>query len=106
MQVTDGGKTYNVVIVGSPNVNPGYQLVNNSAYPEIASDFARTFQVLQSLQCDIFLGAHGDYYGMAEKYRRLKNGNAGNPFVDPEGYKAYIAGREKFYLTTLEQQKK
>ena len=29
MKVTEGGKTYNVVIVGSPNVNPGYKLVNN-----------------------------------------------------------------------------
>ncbi len=30
MQVADRGKTYNVVIVGSPNVNPGYKLVGNT----------------------------------------------------------------------------
>ena len=30
MKVTEGGKTYNVVIIGSPNVNPGYKLVNNN----------------------------------------------------------------------------
>ncbi len=35
MKVTDGGKTYNVAIVGSPNVNPGYKLVNN---PQIPND--------------------------------------------------------------------
>src|ERR1700722_14814267 len=29
MQVRDGGRTLNAVIIGSPNVNPGYILVNN-----------------------------------------------------------------------------
>ena len=33
MKVQDAGKTYDVVIVGSPNVNPGYKLVNNSRLP-------------------------------------------------------------------------
>ena len=33
MQVQDGGKTLIVVIVGSPNVNPGYVLVGNKKYP-------------------------------------------------------------------------
>src|SRR6185437_11852521 len=31
--VADAGETYPVVIIGSPNVNPGYQLVNNRDYP-------------------------------------------------------------------------
>ena len=44
MRVTEAGKTYDVVIVGSPNVNPGYRLVGNPSYPEIASDYERTFQ--------------------------------------------------------------
>jgi len=29
MKVKEANRTYNVVIIGSPNVNPGYQLVNN-----------------------------------------------------------------------------
>ena len=59
MKVTERGKTYNVVIVGSPNVNPGYKLVGNTAYPQIAEDYERMWRVLKSLPCDIFLGAHG-----------------------------------------------
>jgi metallo-beta-lactamase class B len=105
MTVTDKGKKYLAVIIGSPNVNPGYELVNNREYPEIATDFARTFQVLESLPCDIFLGAHGDYYGMAAKFTRLKPDAAGNPFVDPEGYKRYVANRKQYYLETLAKQK-
>jgi metallo-beta-lactamase class B len=91
LQATDAGKTYNAVIIGSPNVNEGYQLVNNNEYPEIAKDFATTFQVLKSLPCEIFLGAHGMYYGMEEKQKRLKPGI--NPFVDPQGCRAYIENR-------------
>src|SRR5439155_24453373 len=64
MKVSEGGKTYDAVIVGSPNVNAGFRLVNNAKYPRIAGDYARTFEVLKSLHCDIFLGAHGDYYGL------------------------------------------
>lgn len=84
MEVTERGKTYNVVILGSPNVNPGYKLVDNTAYPQIAEDYERMWRVLKSLPCDIFLGAHGNYFGLEEKYLLMKEGGA-NPFVDPSG---------------------
>jgi metallo-beta-lactamase class B len=102
-QTTDKGKTYNVVIIGSPNVNAGYKLVNNARYPEIAKDYETTFRVLKSLPCDIFLGAHGDYYGMLAKYPKLQAGGA-NPFVDPAGYKAYVAEREQAFRAELKKQ--
>lgn len=103
MEARDGGKTYLAVIVGSPNVNSGYQLVNNAGYPDIAKDFAETFRLLKSLKCDIFLGAHGSYYGLDAKYPKLKPG-AANPFVDPDGYRAYITEREQHYLKVLKEQ--
>lgn len=93
MQVTDGGKPLNVVIIGSPNVNPGYQLITNRDYPEIADDFAKTFRLLKALPCDIFLGAHGNYYGMEAKVARLQKDPKSNPFIDPEGYRAYVENR-------------
>src|SRR5262249_36784498 len=70
-RVLEGAKPLDVVVIGSPNVNPGFQLVDNKSYPEIADDFAKTFQILRSLPCDVFLGAHGGYYGMLEKHKRL-----------------------------------
>ena len=103
MQVKDGGKTLDVVIVGSPNVNPGYVLVGNKLYPQIAQDYEKTFQVLKSLPADVFLGAHGDYYGMPAKYEKLKAGGP-NPFIDPAGYKAYIANREAAFRKELAKQ--
>jgi metallo-beta-lactamase class B len=104
MEVTERGKTYNVVIVGSPNVNPGYKLVDNTAYPQIAEDYERMWRVLKSLPCDIFLGAHGNYFGLEEKYALVKEGGA-NPFVDPSGYKKYIAQKEEDFRTELAKQK-
>ena len=103
MQVQDGGKTLNVVIVGSPNVNPGYILVGNKKYPGIVQDYEKTFRVLNSLPVDVFLGAHGDYYGLDAKYAKLTAGGT-NPFIDPDGYKAYIANREAAFRKNLARQ--
>jgi metallo-beta-lactamase class B len=103
MVVKEDGKSYNVVIVGSPNVNAGYKLVNNELYPQIAYDYQQMFQVLKALPCDVFLGAHGSYYGMEAKYARIKEGGA-NPFIDPEGYKSYVAEREQAFRAELAKQ--
>jgi metallo-beta-lactamase class B len=105
MTVHEGAKAYDVVIVGSPNVNAGYRLVNNSRYPQIAEDFAKTFRVLKSLHCDIFLGAHGDYYGMEDKVAKIRPGGA-NVFIDPDGYHTWIAQKEQAYLVELARQKR
>jgi metallo-beta-lactamase class B len=99
----ENGRTLHVVIVGSPNVNPGYKLVNNKAYPQIAADYRREFEELKKLPCDIFLGAHGAYFDLTEKYPRFKNGDK-NAFIDPAGYKDYIADREQAFEAELKKQ--
>ena len=104
MKVKEGGKTYNVVIVGSPNVNPGYKLVGNTLYPRIAEDYERMFRVLNSLPCDYFLGAHGNYFDMETKYARFQEGVA-TAFIDPDGYKKYVAEREQAFRTELARQR-
>ena len=103
MDETEGGKTLHVAIVGSPNVNPGYKLVDNKTYPQIAEDYRHGFQVLKSLPCDIFLGAHGGYFGMKAKYERWKAGDR-SAFIDPDGYKSYIAEREQAFEAELNRQ--
>ena len=104
MQVRDGGRTLNAVIVGSPNVNPGYILVGNKNYPQIAEDYVKTFAVLKALPCDIFLGAHGAYFGLSGKLPTLKAGGA-NPFIDPAGYKAYVEERDQAFQREWARQK-
>jgi metallo-beta-lactamase class B len=104
MKVQDGGMTYDVVIVGSVNVNQGVLLVGNKEYPQIANDYVRTFKVLQSLPVDVFLGAHGNYHGMEAKYARMKAGGP-NPFIEPDGYHAYLAERQRAFQAESDKQK-
>jgi metallo-beta-lactamase class B len=103
MDLPQHGKTLHLVIVGSPNVNAGYKLVSNQTYPQIAEDYKHGFEILKSLPCDIFLGAHGGYYGLVQKYARMKNGER-DAFIDPEGYKSYIADREQAFEAELKKQ--
>lgn len=72
-------------------------------YPGISEDYARGFRVLKSLPCDVFLGAHGSYFGMEEKYAKLKAGGT-NPYLDSTGYKNYVADREQAFLAELQKQ--
>lgn len=104
MQVQEDSRTYNAVIVGSPNVNPDYKLVNNPKYPQMTEDFEKTFRVLKSLPCDLFLGAHGSYFDMETKYERFKRGDK-NAFVDPAGYKTYVTEREQVFQSELQKQR-
>jgi metallo-beta-lactamase class B len=103
MQLEEGGRMLNAVIIGSPNVNPGYVLVGNKDYPNIAEDYKRTFALLESLPRDLFLGAHGSYFAMLSKHPKLKAG-AANPFIDPEGYNAYVADRKAAFQKELKRQ--
>jgi metallo-beta-lactamase class B len=105
MKVSEAGKSYDAVIVGSPNVNAGFQLVNNARYPRIADDYVRTFETLKSLHCDIFLGAHGDYYGLERKFRRYAAEGPG-VYIDPAGYRAYVAERENAFRQEWDRQRK
>jgi metallo-beta-lactamase class B len=105
MRIREPNRVLNVVIVGSPNVNAGYYLVNNKTYPGIAEDYVMTFSVLKGLACDIFLGAHGEYFGMKAKYEKFKAGDK-DAFIDPQGYRDFIALKEKAFKDEWERAKK
>jgi metallo-beta-lactamase class B len=94
MRIPEGGRTYDVVIACG-GLQEGAVLVNNTNYPEIADDFARSIATLKALPVDVFLGAHSWFFDLAGKYKRL--GGATNPYVDPAGYKAWVGTMEKNY---------
>ncbi|HEY2845462.1 MAG TPA: subclass B3 metallo-beta-lactamase [Bryobacteraceae bacterium] len=95
LQAQEGGKTYDVVIVGSVSLNAAV-LVNNAGYPQIADDFARSFKTLRSLHADVFLGSHTGFYQMTRKYAKLAQGGP-NPYIDPQGYQDLIDSSEKAF---------
>ena len=103
MTVDDGGKPLEVVFVGGTSINPGVHFVGQPTWPGIADDFQKGFDVLKGLKCDVFLGAHGNYYGMKAKYERMSSGV--NPYIDPEGYRKFVAASEKTFHDQLAQEK-
>jgi metallo-beta-lactamase class B len=105
MKAAEGGKSYDVVFVCSTSILPGLKLIDNPKYPKAAEDFAKTFQTLKSLPCDIFLAPHASFYKGLEKAERLRKGATKNPFIDPDGYKAYLERGEKAFRERLAAEK-
>ncbi len=109
MRASIGGHLHNVVIVGSWNVNPGFRLVARAgkpaSYPGIAADYGQTFATLNKLPCDVFLGAHGEYFDMLAKLARMKAGAGESVWIDPQGYHAAVAERQKAFEAELKRQR-
>ena len=106
MVVEEDGKKCELVFYGSTTLLPGVRLVDNPKYPEMAEDFAKTFRVLKSLPCDVFLGPHGSQFGLRDKARRLSAGERPNPFIDPAGYRAFLARSEEGFLRHRERERR
>jgi metallo-beta-lactamase class B len=108
LTVHEKGRAFQAVIVGSWNVNPGFRLVDKAntpaSYPGIADDYRHTFAVLKSLPCDIFLGAHGQYFDMLGKLARQKIAPDEMVWVDPAGYQKAVAEREQAFEAELAKQ--
>jgi metallo-beta-lactamase class B len=103
-KTTEAGKTYNVAVVCSVGWNPGYRLVNNTAYPQIADDYVKSFATLRKLPVDVFLGAHSGFYDLEAKYAKMQVGGP-NPFIDNAGWLAYIDLKEKQFNDEFARQK-
>ncbi|HEV7768556.1 MAG TPA: subclass B3 metallo-beta-lactamase [Thermoanaerobaculia bacterium] len=76
------------VFLCSPSVPESYKLVDNPKDPNVIEDYRRQFVTLKALRPKIFLGSHGGFFDLEEK---RKSGN----FVDPEGYREFVAAMEK-----------
>lgn len=90
--VREGGRNFHVVFVGSPSVPSQYKLAGNPRYPDAVDDYRRQFATLKSLPCDVFLAAHGNFFDLAGKMKRM--GAKPNPFIDPEGFKKFVTEME------------
>ena len=101
--VKEDKQRYNVVFAGS-TTTPGYKLVNNPSYPNIVEDYRRTFRVLKSLHCDVFLAPHGNFFELATKSKLIEQGKKPNPFVDSKGYKQFIEDTENAFEKELQRQ--
>jgi len=102
-RIKDCAKTYDVVFVGSQS-SLDYKFVGQESYPGIAADFEKSFAILKTLPCDIFLGSHGRFFHLVEKRERFMSGDP-NAFVDPDGYRNYLSESEKDFRQKFDWQK-
>ena len=98
------GRMRHVVVLGSTTVNDGVKLVDNREYPQIASDFRKSFRVQKGLTCEIFLAAHASAFNGLEKAKAAAAGKGEEAFVDPQGCRAAIDRTEKAFEATLTEQ--
>ena len=60
-------------------------------YAEQGADLERSFRVLRSLPADIWVTSHARLWGRYRKFvARDTAKNPADPFIDPEGYRAFI----------------
>jgi len=87
--IRDGERVVNVVSVCDTGV------LATQRYPEQAADRERSLRVLRKLPADIWVTNHARAWGRYRKF--LASATAENPvepFVDPEGYRAFIDAAE------------
>jgi len=87
--VRDGDRVLNVV--SACDLVP----LGGTRYPEQGADLERSFRVLRSLPVDIWVTCHARWWGRYRKFvARATAKNPVDPFIDPEGYRAYIDSAE------------
>ncbi|MGH9790569.1 MAG: subclass B3 metallo-beta-lactamase [Candidatus Acidiferrales bacterium] len=105
MTVKEADRNYDVVFACSISAL-GYRLVDNPKYRNIVHDYEKTLRTLKALPCDVFLAAHGSFFGLLEKLERARKSEKANPFVDPQGYRDYLEQSERSFREKLENQRK
>jgi len=101
------GRFRNVVIVGGLWPLSQYRFFDTpgqpASYPGIREDFYKAYATLHALPCDIFLGAHGIYFDLLAKVKRMRTeGEAA--FVDPKGYVGTVTAAQADFEKTVAAQ--
>ncbi len=99
--VEEDGKRYDLVVLGGLRVNSNEPLIGHPKFPDMPQQFAWTFARLKVLPVDVYLGAHGYWYGLNEKRQQMLAGVDTNPFIDPKGYQDAVRFWENAYLERL-----
>jgi metallo-beta-lactamase class B len=89
-QLRDGRNQRSVVIACQISVPAAI-----ISYEGMDADFKRTYALLRSLPCDVFLAEHGKAFSLTEKMARTTQDPSVNPFVDPAGCARYVDEAEQ-----------
>lgn len=101
--VSENGKKYKVAFVSSLTTLD-YALSENPKYPNIKSDFTKTFATLEKLKADVVLSSHGQFFELTEKAEKARSGATTNPFISPKDYSDLIADMKKAFNDKLRKE--
>ena len=94
------------VFVGSPSIPSDYKLVGNHRYPDAVADYEKQFAILKSLNPEVFLASHGNFFDLEKKRAALASGDGGvNPFVDGEGYHQFVTAFERRFVERVRNER-
>ncbi len=98
--VKDEHRSCRVLIANMPTILDETKLSGMPGYPDIAKDYAYTFDSMKKLQFDIWLSSHASQFGLHQKH---KPGDNYRPevFADRQGYDAMLNDLQKIYLKKL-----
>jgi metallo-beta-lactamase class B len=97
------GKAYVVAFPDGAGFNPGYRLAKSPIYPGITEDFRSTHHFLEMLKPDIWLAQHNEYYDLEGKRKRAASVGV-NAWIDPEGYRRFIAGKKRAFEDQVDEE--
>ena len=105
MPLSEGGVSHEVIFFCSITTG-GNPLVDNRAYPSIATDYKASFARLKAVakDVDVFLAPHGDQMDLQAKLHRLERDKHVNPFVDKTGFTTLLTAMEKQFDDELARQ--
>jgi metallo-beta-lactamase class B len=100
--VKDVRRSWKVLIANMPSIVTDKPFAEISAYPDIAKDYAYTFNAMKKLSFDLWLASHASQFNMHAKHQP---GDAYNPaaFIDPAGYEAALSILKKQFDNKLKQ---
>jgi len=104
MTVQEAGAPRQVLFVCSLTV-AGNILAGNHAYPQIATDYRKTFDKLAAMKADILLTSHPGFANVLGREARREMGQA-NAFIDPTALPSLVAASKRSFERELAAAKK
>ena len=97
-----GGETLTAGVFGGPGL---WTLMDEhrheQGYEGNREDFAKSLDYLGTLDVDLWLGAHPSQNDTLGKYERIAEDGQPNPFIDPDGWRMFIAGIRTSFQAAL-----
>ncbi len=92
-KVGDNGRNYDAFLFGGPGLNVfKAENLRRGIYGGTRDDFQKTLDRLDTLDVEVWLGAHPGQNRTFQKHELLTQGAEPNPYADPRGWKAFLQG--------------